>query len=145
VPYDGGYYERMVELVRSLHLDDLVTLGRGVPSNELVDLYARSRCLIFPAIGENCPITLLEAMSVGMPIVAAKAPPMPEICGDAALYYKTFDERSCAAAVVRVLTESATEKELSAAGRRLTSDHFTWDNCAQRTAEVIRCAWNRQA
>lgn len=143
MPYDGRYYEFLVELVRSLQLEESVTLGCGVPREELEALYASCRCLIFPAIGENCPITLLEAMSIGTPIIAAEADPLPEICGDAAVYYETFDERSCAAAIGRLLTEAKTERYLSAAGLHRSADHFTWDVCAQKTLEAIRLAWNQ--
>jgi glycosyltransferase involved in cell wall biosynthesis len=143
VPYDVDYYERQVELVRRLRLEESVTLGRGVASNELARLYATCRCLVFPAVGENCPITLLEAMSVGTPIVAAEAAPLPEICGDAAVYYATFDERRCADAIVGLLATPGKNKKLSAAGLRLTNDHFTWDLCAQETLEAIQRAWTQ--
>jgi glycosyltransferase involved in cell wall biosynthesis len=143
MPYDDRYYEDLLELVRSLRLENSVTLGRGLPSAELAVALSNSRCLVFPPIGENCPITLLEAMSIGAPIVASNAPPHAEICGDAAVYYETFNELNCAAAITRLLTEPHKGRELSTAGRRLASEVFTWDTCAQKTLDVIRQAWNR--
>ncbi len=140
-PYDNGYFTRMAALVRSLGLEKSVHLGKGVPSSELTSLYASSRCLIFPGIGENCPITLLEAMSVGTPIVAANAAPLAEICGPAAVYYDTFDPSSCAAAIINLLADVDLTEQLSAAGRDRVRSDFTWQSCAQRTAEALRLAW----
>jgi glycosyltransferase involved in cell wall biosynthesis len=142
-PYDGQYYARLEELLRGLNLGESVTLGRGVASSELAALYASSRCLVFPAIGENCPITLLEAMSVGTPIVAANCAPLPEICGAAAIYYDTFDERSCAAAITKLLSDACLAKELSAAGRCRAGTLFTWDVCAKETVAALCLAWGR--
>jgi glycosyltransferase involved in cell wall biosynthesis len=141
IPYDGQYYVRLTELVRSLNLEESVCLGRGVASSELAALYASSRCLVFPAIGENCPITLLEAMSVGTPIVAAKTPPLPEICGAAAVYYDTFDERSCAAAITQVLSDAGAANELSTVGQCRAGTNFTWEGCAQKTVAALQVAW----
>jgi glycosyltransferase involved in cell wall biosynthesis len=141
VPYDRRYYKHLAELVRSLGLEESVSLGRGVAKEELDTLYASSECLIFPAIGENCPITLLEAMSAGIPIVAADADPLPEICGDAAIYYQTFDERACADAIVRVLGDNEAARALSLAGGRRAATDFTWEACARKTADVLRLAW----
>ena len=141
IPYDGRYYEHLAELVHRLGFEESVSLGRGVASEELEALYASSACLVFPAIGENCPITLLEAMSVGIPIVAAKADPLPEICGDAAIYYETFDERACADAIVQVLSDNEAARALSLAGRRRAAADFTWETCARKTVNVICEAW----
>jgi glycosyltransferase involved in cell wall biosynthesis len=140
IPYEADYYARLAELVRALSIADSVHLGKGVDSAELFRLYASSRCLIFPAIGENCPMTLLEAMSVGTPIIAASCEPLPEICGPAAIYYDTFDERSCAAAIVRLIRESNTAKDLSAAGRRRAAD-FSVEQCAEKTSATLAAAW----
>ncbi|MGD0497270.1 MAG: glycosyltransferase family 1 protein [Bryobacteraceae bacterium] len=143
VPYDGQYYARLAELVRSHGLEESVTLGRGVAPSELTALYASARCLLFPAVGENCPITLLEAMSVGTPIVAAKAAPLPEICGPAAVYYDTFDDRSCARAITQLLNDRSAANELSAAGRQRSGADFTWEGCARKTADVLLLAWGQ--
>lgn len=143
IPYDGQYYARLTELVRSLNLEESVCLGRGVASSQLAALYASSRCLVFPAIGENCPITLLEAMSVGTPIVAAKVAPVPEICGSAAIYFDTFDEQSCAAAITKLLSDASAAKELSTVGQCRAGTNFTWEGCAQKTVAALRVAWGR--
>lgn len=143
VAYDHAYYESLVKLVRSLGLEESVCLGSGVASSELAALYASSRCLVFPALGENCPITLLEAMSVGMPIVAAKAAPLPEICGAAAIYYDTLDERSCAVAITRLLTDPSAAKEVSTLARCRAGTQLTWEACAQKTVAALRVAWGR--
>jgi glycosyltransferase involved in cell wall biosynthesis len=143
IPYDEQYYAGLTKLVSSLGLEESVSLGRGVASLDLAELYASCRCLVFPAIGENCPITLLEAMSVGTPIVAAAAAPLPEICGDAAIYYDTFDEQSCAAALTKVLCDAEAARAMSTVGRRRAATDFTWEACARKTADAFGLAWRQ--
>lgn len=140
IPYDRYYYGALSALVSRLGLDNSVMLGQGLGADKLAQLYASSRCLVFPAIGENCPITLLEAMSIGLPIVAANTRPLPEICGEAALYYDVSDYRACAAAITKVLASGSMAQNLSAVGRNRASRYFSWDVCADETARLLRVA-----
>jgi glycosyltransferase involved in cell wall biosynthesis len=134
-----GYYRSLEALVRNLRLEDTVLLGRGVDAGALRKLYASCRALVFPAIGENCPITLLEAMTAGTPIIGADCAPIPEICGEGAAYFREGDEQSCAAAILRMFRAPGWPSVLSAAAKE-RSQRYTWDRSAEMTAQTIQRA-----
>lgn len=141
--YDQVYVKTLEALVRTLELQDSVTLGAGLEADALRNLYVHSRALIFPPIGENCPITLLEAMQIGIPVIAADCPPMPEICGEAAEYFHEGDPEACSAAMLRLWDSSEHCRQLSKTGTR-RAGNFTWESAAVATAGQIRLAINEK-
>ena len=65
-------------------------LGR-LSDQDLIKLYKQASAFVFPSLIEGFGLTGLEAMSVGLPVLASNATVLPEIYGDAAVY---FDPRS---------------------------------------------------
>lgn len=101
--------------------------ARSVSSTELVDLYRRAACLVFPSLYEGFGLPPVEAMACGCPVAAAAAGSLPEILGDAAVFFDPRDPEAIAAGVDDALARSA---ELSERGLRRAAS-FTWDNTAR--------------
>jgi len=76
-----------------------------VPDDELHALYRHAAWFIFPSIYEGFGLPPLEAMANGCPVLAAEAAAIPEVCGDAALYFDPHDPASLAARLREVLTQ----------------------------------------
>jgi glycosyltransferase involved in cell wall biosynthesis len=103
-----------------------------VPSEELVRLYQTAAALVFPSLYEGFGLPPLEAMACGLPVSAARAGALPEICGDAARYFDPTNPEEMAAVILEVLTDDG-----SLAKRGLVRvGAFTWDECARRHDDV---------
>jgi glycosyltransferase involved in cell wall biosynthesis len=114
-------------------------LGR-VPAAELVALYRHCAVFVFPSTVESFGMPLLEAMACGAPIACARAAAMPEIAGDAALYFDPADPADLRRAVATLLDDPERARTLGAAAAA-RARQFTWERTAAMTAEVIRrCA-----
>jgi glycosyltransferase involved in cell wall biosynthesis len=100
-----------------------------VPQEELVRLYQRAACLVFPSRYEGFGLPVVEAMACGTPVVAAPEPALQEVAGDAAI----FTDR-LADGVRRVLADRA---RFSAAGLQRAKE-FSWRETARITADVYR-------
>ncbi len=61
------------------------------PGAELVGLYQRAACLVFPSLYEGFGLPPVEAMACGCPVAAAAAGSLPEVCGDAAVLFDPLD------------------------------------------------------
>ena len=112
-------------------------LGRvDQPTLEL--LYARAAAVIVPSLYEGFGLPVLEAMARGKVVVAAKASSLPEVGGDAALYFHDAADAGQLAKVLEVaLGDEPLRKSLAKAARE-RARQFTWERCAAGVAAVIR-------
>ena len=112
-------------------------LGRvDQPTLEL--LYQRAAAVIVPSLYEGFGLPMLEAMARGKVVVAAKASSLPEVGGDAALYFHDAADPEQVAKVIAVaLGDEPLRKSLAKAARE-RARKFTWDRCAAGVAAVIR-------
>ncbi|HEY2200333.1 MAG TPA: glycosyltransferase family 1 protein [Solirubrobacteraceae bacterium] len=85
--------------------------------NEMAALYRASVGLVFPSLYEGFGLPLLEAMALGVPVLASDMTCIPEVAGDAALYFDPRIPRSIVSAIERLCTEPELRQRLIAAGR----------------------------
>jgi glycosyltransferase involved in cell wall biosynthesis len=106
-----------------------------VDAARLATVYQRAEVFVFPSIYEGFGFPLLEAMAFGVPAIAARSSSLPEIGGDAALYFSDFDE--LVSQLRRVTSDASLREELIARGRAQVAK-FRWDVCAEQTLNVFR-------
>src|SRR5262245_45196447 len=133
----GGYdSSSAADLIDRLGLrNDIAMLG-SVPYDRLHHLYRLCDLSVCPSYAESFGHPLLEAMGMGLPVVSADLPVHREICGDAALYFEVFDEKSLAAQCTRLLTDQRLREELKDRGfdRQCL---FSWDEHVRSLATLI--------
>ncbi len=116
--------------------------GRAVPEgvtvqgllslDELVSLYRRAACLVFPSLYEGFGYPPLEAMACGCPVAASNAGSIPEAVGDAAALFDPTDPEEIAAVVGAVL--ESPDRFATAGPERAA--RFTWAETARRHEAV---------
>ena len=95
---------------------------------------------LFSSALEACPFTLLEALQQGTPIVTTTARPMPEFCGDAALYVEPTDSDGFGEAAYRVVSSPEVQNLLRRKARE-RAQRFRWqDSVEQLTSTLGRAA-----
>ena len=119
--------------------------GRGIvhldylrPS-QLATVYERAAAFVFPSIYEGFGFPLLEAMRHGIPSIAARSSSLPEIGGDAALYFPIGDVDALESQLRRVLADDGLRAELAARGKARAAE-FRWDVAGGKTLEVLQRA-----
>lgn len=109
-------------LIIELGLDDCVHLLGYVPADDLPALYRGAKFFVFPSQYEGFGLPVLEAMSLGCPVIAATNSSLPEVCGEAALLVDDKDIPALSVAMDRLLTETALREILSHQGRERAVD-----------------------
>jgi len=115
---------------------DAVRIMNSVPHSALPEFYREAGAFVFASTCENLPVTLLEAMASGLPIVASDARPMPDIIGDAGTYFDAEDVASIEAALRRV-AEDRELRERSAALAYERAAAYSWKKCADATFALL--------
>jgi len=114
-----------------------VTVRGLVSTAELVSLYRRAACLVFPSLYEGFGQPPLEAMACGCPVAASNAAAIPEAVGDAAALFDPDDAADIAAVVSAVL--ESPERLVEAGLERARG--FTWAETARRHEAVYRAVY----
>jgi glycosyltransferase involved in cell wall biosynthesis len=109
----------------------------GAVSPELLKRYvAHAEALVLPSQYEGFGLPPLEAMACGRPTIVSRAGSLPEVCGDAALYFDPLDPASISHAILRVLKEPALRETLRSRGLE-RARCFTWERSARTTLAVL--------
>jgi glycosyltransferase involved in cell wall biosynthesis len=93
-------------------------------------LYQHAAGLVFPSLYEGFGLPPLEAMSCGCPVAASNTAAIPQVCGDAALYFDPTSVEQMAQAMQALLHESGLRDRLRRAGARHVQA-YTWPRAAE--------------
>lgn len=120
---------------------ELVLVGKGTPfglvaEEDLPTLYSMAQAFLFPSLYEGFGLPPLEAMSCGCPSAVSRAASLPEVCGEASLYFDPTDEGQIAEAIQRIVTDSQTRDHLIERGFERIQ-HFNWTQSAQRHRKLL--------
>jgi len=106
-------------------------------------LFAEASVLALPSLDEGFGMTALEAMTVGLPVVASNRGALPEVVADAGILIEPEDVEGLSAALERVLSDSELRRSMSDKGV-LQSDRFSWASSAERLYDAYRAANGRR-
>jgi alpha-1,3-rhamnosyl/mannosyltransferase len=108
-----------------------------VSATDRADLLAGASVLAFPSHYEGFGFPPLEAMAAGVPVVATLAGAVPEVVGDAALLVDPDDVDGLAGALLTVMTDDATRRDLVARGHA-RHGAFSWKRTVDQLLDVYR-------
>lgn len=103
----------------------------------LATLYSQATLFVYPSLYEGFGLPLLEAMRCGCPVACSETSSMPEIAGDAALYFDPLDEEEMRTVIENTVQTEKTLETLRMRGYK-REQLFSWDSCVEQTAELYR-------
>lgn len=103
-----------------------------LPHTELPALLAEADLFVFASSCENMPVTLVEAMAVGLPIACSNRGPMPEVLADGGIYFNPEDSESIAAAIEQIIQSPVLRLTIAQCAQTL-AQQYSWKRCADET------------
>lgn len=129
-------HQSVLTFLRNHSLEDQVKTLGYVPPEDMPYLYANASFLVFPSLYEGFGIPLVEAMKANCPIVCSDRGSIPEVTGDAAIFFNPEDPQDIALKILRILNPE-TRGFLIDRGN-IRSEIFSWEDCAKKTLNVFR-------
>jgi glycosyltransferase involved in cell wall biosynthesis len=133
----GGWKNQDVfQSVRRLDLSNAIVFAGYVPREVLDSLYRHAAMLVYPSLYEGFGLPPLEAMACGCPVAVSYTSSLPEVVGEAGIYFDPLDIEGIAQAIHQILSSSELRARLVQSGLA-QSAKFSW----RKTAESTRRAY----
>jgi len=112
-----------------------------IPHHQLPARLAEANLFLFASSCENLPVTLIEGMSIGLPIACSNRGPMPEILKDGGTFFDPEDANSIANAVEKLILDQDLRLSVAKKAKELSSQ-YSWQRCADETFAFIVETYN---
>ena len=108
--------------------------------SDIRELLAISTAFVFPSISEGLPISVLEAMAAGKPVIASRVGPMPEMVEDgvSGILVAPQDPAALADAVDRLMTSPALALQMGQHGQAIAKQRFSIEAAAKAMEALYR-------
>ncbi len=116
-------------------------LRGGLAHADVAQCYQRAEAFVYGSSSENRPNILIEAMASGLPIANSSRGPMPEVPGDAGVYFDAEDPAALALQL-RALVDSAELRSTLAQRAFDRAARYSWNHCAEQTFACLASVLN---
>lgn len=132
----GGSYRRVFKNSNLINTaSDILNLGY-INDQKLKALYENALGFIAPSLYEGFGLPVLEAMRLGCPVISSHAASLPEVAGDAALYFDPNHVSSIAEAIEIFLFDPDLRRSMRKKGYR-QAEKFTWATTAKMILGIL--------
>jgi glycosyltransferase involved in cell wall biosynthesis len=138
-PVDQEYFEVLKGLISQYQLDDKIEFLGHLDVAELQSIYRRCTVFVFPSTVETFGNPLVEAMACGAPIACSDAAAMPEVLGEAGLYFNPADVVDIAGALEKFLNNPQLRREYAKKASQRAQE-YSWNETKNRTLEILKLA-----
>ena len=132
----GWEGSEVYQMPAELGIEDKVAFMGYIPDEDLSGLFAKCEAFVLPSLSEGFGIPVLEAMLGGAPVVCSNTGSLPEVGGEAAIYFNPYDIEDMARAISKRLDGGETREEAVRKGMEQASK-FDWSHTAKGTLEAI--------
>jgi len=133
---DKIYFNKIKEKIDELNISNYVKIIEPKDTKELSALYSNASLYVFPSLSETFGMTTLESMACGTPVICSNLSAMPEINGNAALYFNPHEYLDIADKMQLILNDDDTYYKMIKKGYKRV-EYFSWLKTAQKTDKLL--------
>lgn len=125
------------ELIKKLNLNKNKVIQIDGDENILKSLYRNAEFFIYPSKYEGFGIPILESFSQECPVLCSNTSSLPEVAGDAAIFFDPNDLSSMSSAIDKIISSTDLRMSLIKKGNERLQK-FSWNKCALETLNVYK-------
>jgi|GEM_PF-232592 alpha-1,3-rhamnosyl/mannosyltransferase len=118
-------------------LKDRIFFAGHVTEEDLACLYSAATALVYPSLYEGFGLPVLEAMACGCPVICSNAASLPEVAGDAAVFFKSDRIEELVQEIDCIAMSDGIKSRIAASGKS-RAENFNWNKAAIRTLELFK-------
>lgn len=142
---EGGLRHDLERQVHGLGLDDVVTFAGSVPRDRVRSLQRQARLSVLTSSSEGSPVSLLEAMACGRPVIGTDVPGIRDVIEhERTGLLAASDPRGIAAACARLLDDSEFATRLGRIAREVVVERYSLERIVQAYAAMYRTVGARR-
>jgi glycosyltransferase involved in cell wall biosynthesis len=134
---EGWKAKAILEKIHRLKLEDKVKILGYTTASDLPYLYNGAGLFVFPSVYEGFGLPLLEALACGVPTVCSNSSSLPEVGGDAVVYFDPNSAEELKIKIAQILNDNQLQKLLKEKSL-IQAKKFNWDNTAQKTLSLLK-------
>ncbi len=132
------FRQKLQITVNDYDLNNSVLLPGSITDQDLARLYQHAVAFVIPSLMEGFGLPGLEAIASSCPVISSRAGSLPEIYGQAAVYFKPGDDQELARKMQFILNLKKAERDILLNKGKKHSQKFTWDKAAVQTLAVYQ-------
>lgn len=129
--------ESLNKVIQKNNLNDDVIFTGFVPDEDIQPLMSNAKLFVFPSLYEGFGIPLLDAQVCQIPVVSSNAGSLPEVGGNAVLYFDPENTTEMTEVISRVLEKDSIKAEIIKKGIE-NREKFSWKKTAEQTLDVYK-------
>lgn len=127
--------KKVNSMIKDLNLEDKVIRVGKLEKDDLVCFYNLANLYVQPSFYEGFGLPLLEAMSCGVPVLSSNGGALPEVGGEAVVYFNSKNNIQFESLVEEILSNKSLQQRLSKLGLK-QAKNFSWQKVAEQTIKV---------
>lgn len=124
------------KVTKRLGIQENVFILGHVSDGRLSEILQKAKAFVLPSLYEGFGMPPLEAMAAGVPVAVSQTSSLPEVCGDAALYFNPYDILDIANTIRKLLSDKQVRQRCIANGFEQIR-LFDWNITAQNIVKMI--------
>ncbi len=133
----GNYHYSTRQFIRFHQLENEIILTGFISDEEKSYCYQHALVFVYPSLYEGFGMPILEAMISGTPVLCSNAASIPEVGGDACLYFDPHNADDIYSKLLLLINDSSKRKEMAVKGK-IQSGKFDWQTTAIETLKVYK-------
>ena len=138
----GGFRENDIDYLNNIiyenNIHDFVKILGFVSNDQLHALIKCADFLLFPSLFEGFGLPILEAMSLGCPVISSNATSLPEVGGDAPLYFDPKNQQGLTELLIAAIKETGVDRNNMIEKGFENCKRFNWDKTCNKTIDTYK-------